>query len=62
MLVINFAVQFKCYLIVTGALENPIPIPLMSALEDRNTHILNNEQEGKLLHCTNSNIKSFVKF
>lgn len=35
---------FNCFII--GALENPIPIPLMSALEDRNIHILNNEQEG----------------
>lgn len=39
---------YYCY--ITGALENPIPIPLLSALEDRNMHILNNEQEG-ILYC-----------
>lgn len=41
----NWSIFYCC---IIGALENPIPIPLMSALEDRNIHILNNEQEGIL--------------
>lgn len=46
-----YYINYYCY--ITGALENPIPIPLLSALEDRNMHILNNEQEGILYYIIN---------
>ncbi|XP_050431866.1 microspherule protein 1 [Adelges cooleyi] len=43
-----------------SALENPIPLPLMSAVEDRNIHILNNEQEVTTL-STSEHIPTFAE-
>ncbi|XP_050540256.1 microspherule protein 1 [Daktulosphaira vitifoliae] len=43
-----------------SALENPIPLPLMSAIEDRNIHILNNEQEVTTL-STSEHIPTFAE-
>ncbi|CAI6351187.1 unnamed protein product [Macrosiphum euphorbiae] len=54
--------QMKRYSLLSdqcSALENPIPIPLMSALEDRNIHILNNEQEVTTL--TSEHIPTFAE-
>jgi len=42
-----------------STLDNPIPIPLMSSLEERNMHILNNEQEVTTL--TSEHIPTFAE-